>query len=446
MGIIAFIKMLAPLTLYGLAIVLMMCAMLGKVRWALVQVVLLLPLRNVVEKLQDFPAGNQLIDLLLMSMIVGWVVTTVLNRKSMFAPTYLNISISFMIIYMSFSMLLGNNFLHGSMLSIDLGESRVQDWKNFCLFPLLFFITVNNIQDKVWVRRIFLTICFTMVIMNYYLTSQINDYSSLVSRNKIHGTFEFLGPNEVAAFYNEYTIILMAIYFSMKRSLGKWLLLALIYVNVYCILFLFSRGAYLGFSAGMAILFAIKNKKFLIPLILVLVFWQAVLPDKVIQRIKGTTDEYGQLDESAGTRVLIWREGMELFRENSLMGVGFGVFRHLGFSLGDTHNIYVKLLIEQGIVGLLIFLVVILCFVRIGWMLYQKGDDDFSKGLGLGLAVCMVVVLVNNFFGDRWTYFEMSGYLWVFAGLAARLILLSGRNDTSPKPIKRRSALTDRSQ
>ena len=130
---------------------------------------------------------------------------------------------------------------------------------------------------------------------------------------------------------------------------------------------------------------------------------------------------------------------MEIFKENSMVGIGFGVFRTLGYDLGDTHNIYVKILVEQGLVGLLIFLLVILAFMIEGFRLYKKGDDDFSKGLGLGLFVCMFVLSVNNFFGDRWSYFELSGYLWIFAGLVARLNIISSEENRPARPAKKKS-------
>ena len=48
-----------------------------------------------------------------------------------------------------------------------------------------------------------------------------------------------------------------------------------------------------------------------------------------------------------------------------------------------------------------------------------------ARGLGLGFCVSMVTLMINNMFGDRWAYFELSAYTWAFAGLVARLSQLS---------------------
>lgn len=426
MGIIATLKVFAPLTLYTASLAGILCALIGKVRWALAVVIFLLPLRNVVEKIQDFPAGSQIIDLLFISMFVGWMVSSASSSEPFIKKSSINAPVICMCIYLLISLIIGTHSLTGQ-IGIDRSEPRVQDWKNFTLLPILFFLTANNLPDKKWVWRIFWVMMSALVLVNYYTVSQVMEYTSLLSRAKISGTFQFLGPNEVAAFLNQIVIVLTGIYFFLKRSWIKLFLLAMIIADVYCILFLYSRGAYIGLSVGFLILFLFKNQKMLIPLILLLVFWQVILPDKAIERIKGTTSESGQLDESSELRLVMWGKAMELFKQSPLVGIGYGVFRSMDFGTGlhDTHNIYVKILAEQGIIGIILFFVVIFAFINQGYFLFQKGDDDMARGLGLGFSVSMITLMINNIFGDRWAYFELSAYTWAFAGLVARLSQLS---------------------
>ena len=112
---------------------------------------------------------------------------------------------------------------------------------------------------------------------------------------------------------------------------------------------------------------------------------------------------------------------MDIFKKNPITGIGFGVFKKLGLDLGDTHNIYVKILTEQGVIGFAIFVITVFCFMREGLCLYQKGEEEMDRGLGLGFLIGVLVMLVNNIFGDRWSYMEPNAYLWIFAGLVARL-------------------------
>jgi O-antigen ligase len=439
MGILATIKHLTPLPIYLLMFFCLLISFIGKGRWALVLLTLIIPLRNVIEKVQEYPGGNQVIDILVAGTLVSWFVScTMTERRPFFEKSSMNFIAAMLIIYTTFSMLLGNYNLNGTF-AIHLSEERIKDWKNFCLMPVLFFVTLNNITDRKWIIRILLAMVLSIVLMEYYTVDQIRMFSSLMSREKISGTFQFLGPNEVAAFFNLYTTIMIGVFFCLKPSrLAKWLLLVMIFINTFCIAFLYSRGAYLGFVVGLTFVFLFKAKKLLLPLVLIAVLWQTVLPEKVIERIKGTTNAYGQLDESTLRRLYIWEKGIDLYRKSPLVGMGYGVFRTLGLDLGDTHNIYIKHLVEQGLVGTFIFLMIILCLMRMGYVLYKKGKDDLSKGMGLGLMACQMVLIVNNLFGDRWSYFELNAYLWIFAGLVGRFIVISEHSPVPSPPQQKK--------
>jgi O-antigen ligase len=437
-GVIAVLKQIAPFVIYLGTVFVMMLAFVGRSKLALLCLVFLLPLRNVVEKLHAYPLGNQIMDLLIFSILVGWFVSTFSNRAKLMEKSSLNKISIILMGYLFFSLLRGSVYL-SSYNMFAISDPRAQVWKNFCLLPILFFLTANTVRDKKSVWQIVAVMCAAMALMGYYTTGQISSFSSLLSRAKISGTFQFLGPNEVAAFYNQYTVILLSIYFFMKKSREKTLLFFLILLNLYCVMFMYSRAAYLAVWVGMFILFAVKNKKLLIPLVLAAVFWQVALPEKARQRIESTVTEDNVLEASAERRIQIWEKAIGLFQENFLVGVGLGVFSQLGFDLGDTHNIYVKILVEQGIVGLILFLILITCFIKEGLRLYKLADDDLSKGLGLGLVVCMVVLMINNIFGNRWTYLELSGYLWVFAGLVVRLRVISQERRSPVKPVKKKT-------
>ncbi len=437
MGIRIFLKAFVPLGLYSSGLFCTVMALGGNVRWALMLVAFLLPLRNVVEKVQPYPLGNQFIDILLIGTIIGGMINKKpLNLKVVEKSSIKTIAIV-TVIYLLFSLLRGDFYLYGG-LHFDIHDSRVQDWKNFSLMPLLFFLNFKNNVNKKEVWTVFVVMCCAMLMVDYYTINQIREHAGLIGREQIKGTFQFLGPNEVAAFFNGYTVILMSVFYAVKKGIKKWLLLILILANLYSVIFLYSRGAYAGLMAGMFILFAVKDKKLLVPLILVLLFWQNVLPQNVVDRIKETKTEYGQLDESSQRRIDIWQQSLDYFKSNPIIGIGFGSFRHLGLDLGDTHNIYVKILTEQGLIGIIIFFITIFCFIKESWQLYQKGDDDLSKALGLGFFCCVFVMMVNNFFGDRWSYLEPNAYLWIFLGLVARLNVISQNLPSIEEPIPKK--------
>jgi len=42
----------------------------------------------------------------------------------------------------------------------------------------------------------------------------------------------------------------------------------------------------------------------------------------------------------------------------------------------------------------------------------------------------MVCVIVANCFGDRWSFLQVNGYMWVIAGLLARAWVMEKQTDT----------------
>jgi len=420
--------MLALIKSYAMYAVLVMGALgfiqclQGKIRLPLLFIIALLPMRNVVERMHSTPLGKDFVDIMLIMMVIGWVISSLLKHKKMFEPSPLNGIIFVMMGYTFLSLLQGSGYL-GHYSAFQISDPRVQAWKNFFVLPLMFLLVYNNIEEEKWIWRTILVMCVVMVLMDYYVVQQIRWFTNIVSRKKISGTFVFLGPNEVAAFYNQYTVLLMCLWTAMKHKRMKMALMGLIVINVFCVLFLFSRAAYMGMIVGVSLLLLIRNRKLLIIFLLILMFWQTALPGKVKERIQQTHDRYGQLDESAALRIIVWHHSMDLFARNPVMGVGFGVFPYLGLELGDTHNIYLKILAEQGILGFFIFLILLIIMFIQGIVLHMYGETDMQRALGLGFVLCLLVLMVNNVFGDRWSYMELNSNLWVFAALVARFNL-----------------------
>lgn len=86
-----------------------------------------------------------------------------------------------------------------------------------------------------------------------------------------------------------------------------------------------------------------------------------VVPSRTLTRLGTTTSEIGS--GTLGGRTEIWSVGMEVFYQNPLLGIGAGNFRTV---VGDyfmydraPHNVFLAILVEQGIIGLGAFLFIL---------------------------------------------------------------------------------------
>jgi len=423
---LGMVKKMAPIVIYVIAWILCLRALGGKNKMALLFIIAMTPLRNVIERLQIYPLGRDLLDVMLVAVLIGWILQSANQGKKAAGGSPIYIFALLMIGYTFFSTIYGSFYL-GTRDIFSFADPRVQSWKNLVTMPLIFFLTFNTMTERKWIWRTVMVMCLSMFLMDAYLMRQIAWFSSIVSRTKIKGTFVYLGPNEIAAFYNQFTVLLGSLFLFTRNKLWKIGLFWLILMNLYCVMFLFSRAAYIGLAVGLFLLFLIKDKKLLVLLIVVIIGWQTALPDKVQERINMTTDNFGELDKSSRHRILLWENSIDYFQKNPVFGVGYGTFPSLHYGLKDAHNIYLEILVEQGLLGMVVFLLLLLCLFTQGLRLYARGDDENAKGLGLGFALCIIVLMVNNFFGDRWTYPEVNTFLWAFAGLVARLIVDSSK-------------------
>jgi O-antigen ligase len=405
-------------------------SLMGRINLGLLFLVPLFPLRIVVEQMHLFPFGKDLINIILLAMILGWFYKASSSRQKLIEPTPLNGVLAFMMIYTYLSLWKGSSFL-GYSAPVHFDDPRLQDWKNYMILPLLYFIIVNNIKETKQIKSLVSVMILTMIVMDYYTLGQLKGASGISSREWIHGTFVYLGPNELAAFYAAFSFVLLGIFLWDKAGLRRFLILAVAVVNMYCVLFLYSRGAYIAVLAGLLFITMMQKKFLIIPILLLIIGWQVILPSRVVERINETQIE-GSLDTSSLERISIWGAAIDIFKSNPLVGAGFGVVSAMGigvpgeeFIYRDTHNIYLKILAEQGIVGFVMLLIIFWISLKSGWQLFKNAQDGFLKGLGFGFCCCVVTLMALNFFGDRWTYLEVGTFFWVFLALVARANIIT---------------------
>ena len=192
------------------------------------------------------------------------------------------------------------------------------------------------------------------------------------------------------------------------------------------VMYAFSRAGYIAVIAGVVLLGILKDRK-LIPIAIVfLCIWQAVVPTAVSERVNMTHNQSGQLEASAQERVDLWTNAEQVILANPIFGTGFATFQltdHVD-NLKDTHNWYVKVMTETGIIGIFFAAALIFQLFRLSWQVFRGARDPLYKGLGLGLLLLYFCSVILNCFGDRWTYLEINGLTWVLVGTAARVRLL----------------------
>lgn len=424
--------MLSTIVLYLAAITVFFLAAFWRPHVGLYFLVPLLPLQTVRYRLHPFPLGEKLVDIILLAVILGLFVQ---RKGRVFPKTPLNGLLVVWAVFYYVSLWRGAFFL-GSSLPLWISDPRFSNWKNYMIMPLVFLVVGAAIKDKKQIKILLVLMMLTVLRANvgFWNTIAERDFSHFSYGLRYAGVFGYAGENGLGAFEAQLALFSLGFYSFIKNKHTRWGLLAFAALCTYCLVFSFSRGAYLGFLAGLLFLGLVRERKLLLALIAIALSWQALVPNAVVQRVFMTYDN-GQLESSANERVTIWKDAVALVPQYPLFGTGFDTYEFMGRTdYSDTHNLYLKILVETGSLGLMLFLFLLSKCFWLSFRLFRVGQDPFFRALGLGTAAYIVCALIANLFGDRWTYLQVNGYLWTFLGLIIRAHILTEESSLAAAP------------
>lgn len=414
------IESILPLVLYIGGIIAFLLSLFWRPQIGLYYLVPLLPLQTLRHRVHDYPLGTELVEIILLAVLVGSVLR---SRDHSFSRVPLSRWVVIFAVFSYISLWRGSIFL-GTDLPLSFDDARLADWKNYLVMPLLFYVVATTMKDVKQIQLLVLCMCFSVLLIDrsFALAVKDRDFSQFSQDLRYAGPLGYAGQNGFAAFQAQMSLFLLGLYTLKTRKVLKFAILGLSLFTLYGVMFAFSRGAYVGVLAGVMFIGIFKERKFLIPVVAVLIGWQTLLPISVRERIMMTYDETGSLEISASSRVDLWKDALTLFSQNPLLGTGLNSYKYLHRSdvLSDTHNYFITVLVETGIFGLLLLLWLFVKCMQLGISLFRSAQDSFLSSLGLGFAALMVCAIVVNFFGDRWTYLQINGYLWVLLACVVR--------------------------
>jgi len=238
--------------------------------------------------------------------------------------------------------------------------------------------------------------------------------------------------------YAEVIILTLPLFVGMmlssKSSKMKviWILLAL--PPFIALVLTQSRSGYVALAASAMVYVFFKNKKMIIVLILAGLICVPFLPSFLYERVMSIFILTG--DSTVSLRKSVFGTALEIIRDFWFSGIGLGATPfiyfsneyHIALPLPHSHNIYLEIWIETGILGIVTFLwLYIRLFKKCMLEIYKKTDiyiDNLLISAISGLAGILVFSLAEYV----WFYPRVLLFYWVVTGIA-----LSGLSILSKK-------------
>ncbi len=411
--------------LYGAGIAAIVLSLFWRPLIGLLYLVPLLPLQTVRYRMLDYPLGSSMVSLVIVAVVLG------IALRRGFVHTPWNRALSVYCAFLFISVCAGSYYL-GRTEIIYFDDSRFADFKDYILMPLLLIAVAAAVKTRREVLLIAILLCMGIMAVNAGVWSTFSgrDYSNYSDDMRESGVLGQAGANGLGAFTAQAGVSCLAVAAFVRPLWLKLPFYGLSFFSSLCLMYSFSRGAYIAFFAAVLFVGIFKQRLLLVGMLVFGLLWASVVPEAVRDRV----GIGGGLDHSSETRVTLWEDALTLAGANIILGTGFNTYAYLGRvgNYKDTHNMYVKVLVETGIVGLLLFLTILFLTFLFGMRLTRTSDDWLYQGLGFSLATWLVCTAIVNLFGDRWTYLQVNGYMWILAGLVSRAFLLSAdeRNDS----------------
>jgi len=387
-----------------------------------------LPYRTMRDHFLDFPLGSNILTFLVIAVIVGALIHGKHLPKSKLYLIWFVFGV-----YLYFSMWIGVGLVNAP-LPLWLSDANFVTWKDYMLIPLIFVAAGLVIEDRKAVRTIvILTAVSLLFIDRSSLFESLSRTWTNFDEDKRGGGPLGYGSNQTAAFLAQFGMFFWGFVQFVKRKKIKLFGYLLVAVTLGAAMYTFSRAGYLAVLFSVFVLGLLKDRKLLLLLGAFLLTWQAVVPTAVRERVNMTQNSSGELEASAQERVDLWKDAEKSIARSPIVGDGFATFQlgeHVG-DLKDTHNWYVKVMVETGIIGMIMALFLLQQMLAISFRLFRRATDPLYQGLGLGLFLATCASIVANFFGDRWTYIEITGPLWILVAAAIRAMEFSASEPTT---------------
>ncbi len=308
----------------------------------------------------------------------------------------------------------------------------------YCCYMLGYFLAVNLIRTEGWIKR-----CVGSIFVSSFIVSMYGIYQNFLGTaqtiwqdtemfsgigGRVVSTFE--NPNVLAEFIIITLPFALAVFLSAKGFFGRFASFGIFSVGVACLIFTWSRGAWLGIMIGLVVFMLIYSRRTMMILlagIAAIPFLPLVLPVSIITRFTSIGDIS---DSSTAYRVHIWQGSFAMLRDFWVSGIGVGkeafraVYPTYAFagieSAPHSHNLYLQIGIELGLFGLIIFIAALFMTARESFTLFCRKTTPKTLKFKLYAAAgfCGIIAILAQGMTDYiWYNYRIFFIFWLMLGL-----------------------------
>ena len=312
----------------------------------------------------------------------------------------------------------------------------------YVLWMFLGMNLVFNWRQLEWMADFFVAVCTLVALFGIYqyfvgLEIPVTWIDSKVETTLKTRVYSIIGsPNILGSLMVLSIPVALALYKNCQAKLKQYYYLATMVVMLLCLVFTFSRGAWLGFMLAALLCGLWLDRRILVAMLLLVVLSPVVMPSVYDRMAYMMSSDY-QASSARGGRISRWTLALGAWDKQPATGVGLGRFggavaaRYYPEDSFYVDSWYLKVGTESGWIGLGatgLFLLFVLGAARQGINLARSPNLQM---LGSGFLAGMVGVLLHNLVENVFEVPMMATYFWLFAGFVIALPWVQGREESS---------------
>ena len=302
-------------------------------------------------------------------------------------------------------------------------------------YALMYFAILLGIQERRQAYRVVGAVLASSLLVSCYgiyqylhgvamLTSEWVDVAQFPTlKTRAFSTLQ--NPNLLAAFLLMVMSLAGAIFCSTNKLRFRLPLLAVSGVALLCLIFTYSRGAWVSLVAIAVICGFLFSRRLLWVLGPALVVIGFLAREEVIARV---TSIFNPTDTSAVLRMALWESTWGMITDHPMTGIGWGAYQFVypqyDFFIQNpetiifhAHNMYLNIAAELGLPGITLFLLALFAHLLIGFRVLCRTSKPEQRGVVMGLIAVIIGVLVNGMTDYALFNIEVSMIFWLFVAL-----------------------------
>lgn len=242
--------------------------------------------------------------------------------------------------------------------------------------------------------------------------------------------------------------------FTPTNSTFKKPIIYFLVIAIIGLILSYSRGAWLALIVGLISIYIFKKKKMAhviaVSMVLIIFFIASIINNNNYLKFAPDHDRtifhsnfsdhlaatISMKDISTAERFHRWIAGIRMIAEKPIVGFGPNSFynQYKPYTVAafktwvsnnpehsTVHNYFLLIAVEQGIIGLIIFLLLLICMFLKAQQLYHQFQSSFYSNIAIITGVILMMITIINCTSDMIETDKIGGIFWLCAGVLIAL-------------------------